>query len=110
MTYEEVKDSFICREVDWVRVKGKAQPVKIYELISEHKVPNQQTADMLEWFQKGYALYHKKSWSESLTCFSKALDINPKDEVSKVYVERCQDYLTTPPPAEWDGVFVMKTK
>jgi adenylate cyclase len=110
MTYEEVKDSFICREVDWVRVKGKAQPVKIYELISEHTVPNQQTADMLEWFRKGYALYHKKSWSESLTCFSKALDINPKDEVSKVYVERCQDYLTTPPPAEWDGVFVMKTK
>jgi adenylate cyclase len=110
MTYEEVKDSFICREVDWVRVKGKAQPVKIYELIGEHKVPNQHVADMLEWFQKGYALYHKKSWSESLTCFSKALDINPKDEVSKVYVERCQDYLTTPPPADWDGVFVMKTK
>lgn len=110
MTYEEVKDSFICREVDWVRVKGKVQPVKIYELIAENKVPNQQTADMLEWFQKGYALYHKKAWTESLVCFSKALDVNPKDEVSKVYIERCQDYIETPPDADWDGVFVMKTK
>lgn len=110
MTYEEVKDTFICREVDWVRVKGKAQPVKIYELIAENKVPNQQTADMLEWFQKGYTLYHKKAWQESLACFSKALDVNPKDEVSKVYIERCQDYIETPPPADWDGVFVMKTK
>ncbi len=110
MTYNEVKDTFICREVDWVRVKGKAQPVKIYELIAENKVPSVQVAEVLKWFQEGYTLYHKKAWSESLACFSKALDINPKDEVSRVYVERCQDYITTPPDQDWDGVFVMKTK
>jgi len=110
MTYNEVKDSFICREVDWVRVKGKVLPVKIYELIAEEKVPSAQTAEMLKWFNDGYNHYHAKAWKSGLECFSKALDLNPSDEVSKLYIERCQDYLTTPPEEGWDGVFVMKTK
>lgn len=109
-TYNDVKDSFICREVDWVRVKGKALPVKIYELISEEKVPSNSVAEMLKWFQEGYQNYHEKAWQRGLECFSKALDINPNDEVSKLYVQRCQDYINDPPDADWDGVFVMKTK
>lgn len=110
MTYNEVKDNFVCREVDWVRVKGKVLPVKIYELISEEKVPDAKVAEVLKWFNEGYAHYHDKAWSRGLECFSKALDLNPTDEVSKLYVERCQDYITTPPEEGWDGVFVMKTK
>ena len=108
-TYKEVKDHFICREVDRVRVKGKAQPVKIFELIAEEKTKTP-ISETLKWFQAGYEHYHKQAWSEALAAFSKALDLNPTDTVSKLYIERCQDYLETPPEAGWDGVFVMKTK
>jgi adenylate cyclase len=110
MTYKEVKDNFICREVDWVRVKGKVLPVKIFELISEAKAPNASVAEMLKWFQDGYHHYHAKAWQAGLASFSKALDLNPSDSVSKLYIERCQDYLVQPPEDGWDGVFVMKTK
>ncbi len=110
MTYNEVKDSFVCREVDWVRVKGKALPVKIYELIAENKVPSSSVAEMLKWFQEGYQNYHDKAWQRGLECFSKALDINPDDSVSKLYMQRCQDFLLEPPGEDWDGVFTMKTK
>ncbi|MBX3022517.1 MAG: adenylate/guanylate cyclase domain-containing protein [Bdellovibrionales bacterium] len=110
MTYQEAKDNFVCREVDWVRVKGKVLPVKIYELIAEEKVPNHQTAEMLKWFQEGYQHYHAKAWQDGLQCFAKALDRVPADSVSKLYLERCQDYLSEPPEDGWDGVFVMKTK
>lgn len=110
MTYAEVKDNFICREVDWVRVKGKVLPVKIYELIAEEKVSEAKVIEMLKWFEEGYNNYHAKAWSKGLDCFSKALDLNPRDEVSKLYVERCRDYLHQPPEDGWDGVFVMKTK
>lgn len=110
MTYNEVKDSFVCREVDWVRVKGKILPVKIYELIAEQKVPNPSVAETLKWFKEGYESYHSKAWQKGLEAFSKALDINPTDEVSKLYIQRCQNYIVTPPPEGWDGVFVMKTK
>lgn len=108
-TYQEVKDSFVCREVDMVRVKGKLHPVKIYELIAEQKVPSA-TEEVLKWFQEGYAHYHAKNWELALESFAKALNIDPADSVSKLYIERCEDYRMTPPPEDWDGVFVMKTK
>jgi adenylate cyclase len=108
-TYKEVKDNFVCREVDWVRVKGKAQPVKIYELIAEEKVP-QQTVELLKWFQEGYNHYHNKAWKDAISAFEKAVAINPNDEVSKLYIERCSEYYQIPPDDGWDGVFVMKSK
>ena len=108
-TYAEVKDSFICREVDMVRVKGKVLPVKIYELIAEQKVSST-TEEVLKWFQEGYKHYHTKNWDLALASFGKALSVDPEDTVSKLYVERCEDYQITPPPDDWDGVFVMKTK
>ncbi len=108
-TYKEVKDSFICREVDWVRVKGKAQPVKIFELIAETSAPPQ-TQEMLKWFQEGYELYHKQQWQAGITAFEKALKVQANDPVSTLYIQRCQDYSITPPPEGWDGVFDMKTK
>lgn len=110
MTYKDVKDNFICREVDWVRVKGKVLPVKIYELLAEEKVKAANIAEMLKWFQEGYQHYHAKSWKQGLDSFSKALDLHPSDPVSQLYIERCQDYLDVPPPDGWDGVYVMKTK
>ncbi len=110
MTYKDVKDNFVCREVDWVRVKGKALPVKIYELLAEEKVPVASMAEMLKWFQEGYEHYHQKAWAQGLECFSKVLDKIPTDEVSKLYVQRCQDYIQEPPDPDWDGVYVMKTK
>lgn len=110
MTYQEIKDNFVCREVDWVRVKGKALPVKIYELISEERAPSAATAELLKWFREGYDFYHAKAWQKGAEAFSKALNLNPTDPVSKLYIERCQDYLIHPPDEGWDGVFVMKTK
>lgn len=108
-THNEVKDSFLCREVDWVRVKGKAQPVKIFELISENTGKNP-PGEYIQHFQTGYDHYHAQAWQAGLDAFAKALDLNPKDEVAKLYIERCQEYLVEPPEEGWDGVFVMKTK
>jgi adenylate cyclase len=109
MTYAEVKDNFICREVDWVRVKGKVLPVKIFELMAEEKA-SASVAETLKWFREGYEHYHGKAWQNGLQSFSKVLDLNPTDSVAKLYVQRCQDYLLEPPEDGWDGVFVMKTK
>lgn len=108
-TYNEVKDSFTSREVDWVRVKGKNQPVKIYELICEG-TPEPEVENLLLHFNQGYHLYHQMKWALALDEFTKALQTVPTDEVTKLYIERCQEYLIDPPETHWDGVFVMKTK
>ena len=41
---------------------------------------------------------------------NKGLNIIPDDQCCKLYIERCQDYISEPPPEDWDGVFIMKTK
>lgn len=109
-TYGDVKDTFTAREIDWVRVKGKNQPIRVYELVAEGRPADESTVKMLEAFDRGFKLYIERKFNEALEAFNEALSHNPSDPVSKLYVERCQDYLAEPPPAEWDGVFVMKTK
>lgn len=108
-TYEEVKDDFTCRELDWVRVKGKVEPVRIFELICEGR-PDQTTSDMIQHFTAGFDHYHKKDFHAALAEFRSVLNLVPNDPPAELYVERCEEYVQTPPPENWDGVFVMKTK
>jgi len=108
-TYGDVKESFTAREVDWVRVKGKLEPVRIYELICEGK-PGAEWQVCLEKFLQGFDLYHAKDFQGAKACFEQALAARPEDPVSELYIVRCDDYLAEPPPENWDGVHVMKTK
>lgn len=109
-TYADVKESFTAREIDWVRVKGKNQPIRIYELMCEGPPIEAGVSKMLEAFARGFKLYHERKFNDALGAFNEALTHVPADPVSTLFVERCQDYLAEPPPPEWDGVFVMKTK
>jgi adenylate cyclase len=108
-TYEDVKDQFCAREVDWVRVKGKYKPVRIFELICEGPAPADKKT-MLDLFHQGFQAYHQKNFSEAKALFQKGLEAHPSDPVCALYIERCEDYITSPPPADWDGVFVMTKK
>lgn len=108
-TYQDIGSDFYCREIDWVRVKGKALPVKIFELVSE-KQPESQVIEMLKWFKDGYEKYHAMSWGQAIESFNKAKSFVPDDQTSQLYIQRCQEFIAEPPPKDWDGVFVMKTK
>lgn len=112
-TEKKIAADYVLREVDWVRVKGKAQPVRIFELIGakagELKAPDAMLA-LLPDFQAGFNLYHERKFQEAIDAFTRALGAKPDDECSQLYIERCQDYLKEPPPSEWDGVYTMKTK
>lgn len=108
-TYAEVKDDFITREIDRVKVKGKNEPVRIFELMAEKSLPEDKSKAR-EFFISGYQHYLAKRFDEAKAEFEKALSICPEDSVAELYIERCADYLAEPPPSDWDGVFVMKTK
>ncbi|MCB9026805.1 MAG: adenylate/guanylate cyclase domain-containing protein [Bdellovibrionaceae bacterium] len=108
-THAKVKDTFTCREVDLVRVKGKILPVHIYELVSEGPASTQ-IMTKLGFFNKGYQLYHQKEFSAAMEQFNQALNVQPEDYCSKLYIDRCQNYIAEPPPQDWDGVFIMTTK
>lgn len=107
-TYGDVKDDFVCREVDQVKVKGKNLPVRIFELVAEGKV-EKEVQDRLQSFEKAYRDYQAKNFAQALEVFEK-LDKDHSDPVAGIYVERCQEFLESPPPENWDGVFVMTKK
>lgn len=108
-TYNEIKDKFVAREIDRVRVKGKNEPVRIYELMKEGAA-DEKLKSKVEKFSQGFELYLSQKFSEALEVFKGIHEGLGPDPVSEVYIERCQEYVNEPPPSNWDGVYVMKTK
>lgn len=108
-TYADVKDQFVCREVDQVKVKGKNKPVRIFELVAEGAVSPERRR-RLDVFESAYRQYEQKMFQEALSQFKTLVQGEIVDPVAEVYVERCQEFIAHPPPENWDGVFVMTKK
>jgi adenylate cyclase len=110
-THEKVKGLYQVRELDLLRVVGKEQPVRVYELVglTEADVPDKKK-QAVERYLKGLESYRARHWDEAIDLFRQALAADPDDGPSKTYVERCEEFKASPPPDNWDGVFVMKTK
>ena len=110
-TQELVKNDIITRELDLIRVKGKVKGVKVFEVIARTSVGITATKKKaLENYNQGLSAYRQQRWDEAIVCFKSALNIDPEDEPSKVYLERCEEFKKNPPPENWDGVFTMLTK
>lgn len=65
---------------------------------------------VLERYNRGMVLYKEHKWEEALEEFKLAVEIDPSDGPSKLYIERCEHFIENPPPEDWDGVFTMTTK
>ncbi len=65
---------------------------------------------VLDLFAEGRKQYKLMNFDAAKEYFGKALKVDPDDGPSKVYYARCKHYIDNPPPEDWDGVFVMKTK
>ncbi len=108
-------DGLVFRALDLIRVKGKLQPVSIYELIgrngerSAYGSPEELRA-RLEHFERARALYNQRHWLAAQKAFQTILDKWPEDGPSRAYWKRCQEYLFEEPPENWDGVFTMTHK
>jgi adenylate cyclase len=93
-----------------VRVKGKKEPVRIYELVGRAGQADPQTLSWIERFQQGLSAYRHKEWKDAIAHFESVHALKPEDAPANLYIERCKSYQHTPPPADWDGVYIMTTK
>jgi adenylate cyclase len=92
------------RELDSVRVKGKKEPVRLFELRS--KQPESGDKPLLEGYAEGLALYRAQKFAEARLAFEQF----PGDGPSKMMIARCIAMAETPPGENWDGVFKMEHK
>jgi adenylate cyclase len=108
-TWEYVKDRLATRELDVIRVIGKAHPTRIFEVLGELPCTPLQAA-LVQRFAEGLQAYRSRQWKEAIQLFQEILCDAPDDYPSQLYLQRCQELQTTPPPDDWDGVYTMHTK
>ena len=105
-TRELAGPGFVTRELDLIRVKGKAQPTRVYELVIDDEV----SKPSLDQFEEGITAYRARNWDAADKAFAGVLATHPKDTPSQVYTERVEHLKKIPPPDKWDGVWVFETK
>jgi len=108
-TYREVADKFVCRELDKIKVKGKNQPVNIYELL-DVAAEKSKYESLLTGFDRAMAAYRSQNWKDAAGQFGELLGVYPDDGPTRVFLQRALEYLDNAPESDWDGVYVVKSK
>jgi adenylate cyclase len=110
-TQKKLRGTYRMREVDLVVVKGKTQPVAVFEVLDYHTeqtFPN--LMDVVSHFRDGIAKYRRGEFDLAIKAFEQALGFNPDDKLSQIYIERCRLLQQHPPEGVWDGVWRMEDK
>lgn len=107
-TLRELDGQFLCRLVDMVKVKGKSEPVKIYEPLVEGE-GDEELRREIETFEAALADYRGQNFESARSAFS-ALQQEHPQALYELYLERLEEYRQNPPPADWDGVYVFTHK
>lgn len=101
------------RELDLVRVKGKDQPTKIHEVISQDEDAAPPAAGEVDWvsrFESGLAAYRSQRWDSAELAFRDCLIARPNDGPAAVFLNRIEHLRTKRLPDDWDGVWTFDTK
>ncbi len=109
-TFKKLKGTYRIRNIDDVVVKGKTEPIAVYEVLDYHNdetFPN--LMDVVNHFNEGRKKYKSGDFKNAINSFNECLKGNKNDILSKTYIERCNQLLIDN-PKDWDGVWVMKSK
>lgn len=116
---EKYGDRCVFRFLDRIVVKGRTEPVDVYEIMGlKDRIDDQQLA-CREKFERAIDAYQKQEWQRAIELFNESSKLEyfvPNDESfiytnpSLVYIDRCEVMKENPPPADWNGVYVMKSK
>jgi adenylate cyclase len=106
-----VKDDFILRSLELVRVVGREQFVRVYELLDRaDAVLSSSHRRALEFYSAGHEAYCQQHWQQAIDLFERALKQLPDDGPSQTMLGRCRLYQQSPPPEDWACVYEPKTK
>jgi len=106
----EGQDEYLFRRLDLVRVKGKKEPVMIFEPIFELDSASDQLRNEFRRYEEGLDLYLNRQWNEAHNLFDALRTEYPRKQIYRIYTDRAATYRDTPPPGDWDGVFVHTSK
>jgi adenylate cyclase len=97
LLYEQVKDEVETRKLDVIQVVGKEAPVVAYEVLDRKGQLTPEKYQVLELYSQGMAAYEAYQFAEAQQRFARALEIDPHDGPSMLYLDRCEDFAANPP-------------
>ncbi|MCP4701885.1 MAG: HAMP domain-containing protein [Gammaproteobacteria bacterium] len=109
---QKTKESFLIREVDTVQVKGKTEPVTIYEVFNgDPESVREEKIHTLDRYNEALHAYKQGRWENALSLFCEVQTKLNRDKVVGIYVNRCREFQETPPPEEsWTGITCLSKK
>lgn len=102
--------SVVYRELDRVRVKGKLEPIGIYEPVGKQGELSAEQIDQIDRFHRALEHYRAQRWSEAEALLSALSHAEPKRKTYRVFLDRVSNLRAQPPGQNWDGVFTFATK
>ncbi len=109
-TYEQARDVVEARELDLIRVVGRREPVRVYELLGRKGELDSGRAELAERYRDALAAYRAQRFEAALEGFQQVLELDPDDGPALTYVDRCRVFLEAPPATDWDGVYQLTGK
>lgn len=106
-TLQLLENRFITRELDYLKVKGKNTPTRIYELLDEAE--SEIDHSWTERYARGLQLYREGSFSQAAESFELLCQEPYRDKPSQAMRERCL-YLAAHPPENWEGIWTLDSK
>jgi len=97
---------FFTRDLDDIRVKGKHEPVRVFDLMRPDFFPQQNMiTEFIQAFEYGRKHYGIQDWQKSHEAFAQCLRMKPDDKATALYLERVKEFTDHSPGEQWDGVY-----
>jgi len=97
------------RELDWLQVKGKTEPVPVFTLRMDGPVEGR-GKDVAACYAEGLTAYRDARFLDASRCFEAALAADASDGPSREMLARCREFEISPPPPGWKGEHILTSK
>ncbi len=103
-------DAFVFRRLARVALKGRAAPLDVHELVGWRESVEAERLEAIGIYEQGLDLFLAGHFAPARKAFERAIERFPADSPSRTYVELCASYGESPPPPDWGGVHVQRSK
>jgi adenylate cyclase len=109
-TFQLAQNDVEGREIDFLTVVGKVEPVRVYEIMAPAGCLSAAENELRDLFAEGLAAYRGRDWDRSEQRLAQCLAVVPTDGPAAVFRRRIEFLRDQPLPADWDGVWHLTDK
>jgi adenylate cyclase len=103
-------DAVEARELDSIRVVGKSEPVRVFELLGRKGQLDPAVLELTRRFEQGLGYYRSGTWDDAEKCFNDCLKVRPDDAPSRLFLSRLQQLRADPSALAPDGAWTLTRK